>query len=288
MSTPCRPRGLSQAPARPTSTREPTPPTAAAPKGEGPTRGGCTTSWRQGALSAGLPFLPATSRRLTARKWQGLGDEDVSKDDDAAWVERSRLLVCFHRLGDLWAQVARGCRPSHRAVGALVPRALQAQEKRRVEDKRKAEAQRRALEALDAAEEEDSDDDGGGRAVAAGGGPRYTAKDLAGLKVRQALSCACLCGDSSLEALNTRRPHPSAQVRHGAEDLVEGETVILTLKDSRIIGENGVRPALPHATAPSPLRPVHEIALPLSRAAGELEDDDELENVRIAEVRPQS
>lgn len=76
-------------------------------------------------------------------------------------------------------------------------------------------------------DESDDDDDDAPRAKGKAAGPRYTAKDLAGLAVS-----------------------------HGMDDIEAGESMILTLKDSRIIGQDG-----------------------------ELEEEDVLENVRVAELR---
>ena len=76
--------------------------------------------------------------------------------------------------------------------------------KRREAERAKAEALARKLaEQDDDAEEESEDEDGGG-----GGDAAYSSKELAGLKVR-----------------------------HGADEVNEGETMILTLKDSSILDE---------------------------------------------------
>ena len=89
-------------------------------------------------------------------------------------------------------------------LGAWVNKSRTIEAKRREAERAKAEALARKLaEQDDDAEEESEDEDGGG-----GGDAAYSSKELAGLKVR-----------------------------HGADEVNEGETMILTLKDSSILDE---------------------------------------------------
>jgi U4/U6.U5 tri-snRNP-associated protein 1 len=103
-------------------------------------------------------------------------------------------------------------------LSAWVQKSRVIEDKRKKEEKRKAEELARKLAEQDEdAEEDESDDDGdmfggGGNkrksGGGGGGGGGYSSKELAGLKVR-----------------------------HGADEVMEGETMILTLKDSSILDD---------------------------------------------------
>lgn len=116
-------------------------------------------------------------------------------------------------------------------LAAWVQKSRKIEQRRKQEERRKAEELARKLAEQDEDAEDDSDDDdmfgggeGGGKRKAVGG---YSSKDLAGLKVQ-----------------------------HNADEIMEGETMILTLKDSSILDD--------------------------TRGAIN-EDTDELENVLLAE-----
>lgn len=118
---------------------------------------------------------------------------------------------------------------------AWVNKSRDDEKRRRAEERRKAEELARKLaEQDDDAEDSDEDDGdmfsgGGGSKRARDGAGGYTSKDLAGLKVR-----------------------------HDADEVMEGETMILTLKDTSILDDT---------------------------RTGINEDDDELENVLTAEEK---
>ena len=118
---------------------------------------------------------------------------------------------------------------------AWVNKSRDDEKRRRAEERRKAEELARKLaEQDDDAEDPDEDDGdmfsgGGGSKRARDGAGGYTSKDLAGLKVR-----------------------------HDADEVMEGETMILTLKDTSILDDT---------------------------RTGINEDDDELENVLTAEEK---
>ena len=120
-------------------------------------------------------------------------------------------------------------------LAAWVNKSREDEKRRRAEERRKAEELARKLaEQDDDAEDSDEDDGdmfsgGGGSKRARDGAGGYTSKDLAGLKVR-----------------------------HDADEVMEGETMILTLKDSSILDD---------------------------ARTGINEEDDELENVLAAEEK---